>query len=183
MLNAGMFFVEVFASAAAGSTSLAADAADFAGDGANYGLSLGALAMGGLWSSRAALAKGLAMAAYGVGLLGYIGWMLVQGRLPEPVTMGAVGALALAVNVGVAVLLYAYRNGDANMRSVWLCTRNDAIGNLAVLGAALGVAGTATAWPDLLVSLLMAGLGLASAREVIRRARGELRLTPAVKAS
>ena len=88
--------------------------------------------------------------------------------------MGVVGALALAANLGVAWLLYAFREGDANMRSVWLCTRNDAIGNVAVLLAALGVFGTGTRWPDLLVAAVMAGLALAAGLSVIRQARQEL---------
>jgi Co/Zn/Cd efflux system component len=175
VLNAAMFFVELAGSAFSGSTSLAADAVDFAGDASNYGLSLAAIAAGGLWSSRAALVKGAAMAAYGIGIYIYVAWTIVEGGAPEPITMGVIGSLALAVNLGVAALLYAYRNGDANMRSVWLCTRNDAISNLAVLGAALGVFGTGTLWPDVAVALLMGSLGLWSAQEVVRRASGELR--------
>jgi Co/Zn/Cd efflux system component len=176
VVNVAMFLVEIAASATSGSAALAADAVDFAGDAANYGLSLAALAAGGLWVSRAALAKGLAMAAYGFGVLAYAGWRLWLGAPPEPITMGVVGALALAANLGVAWLLYAYRNGDANMRSVWLCTRNDAISNLAVLVAAAGVFGTSSVWPDVAVATIMAGLALSSARTVIAGALAELRL-------
>lgn len=175
VLNAAMFLVELAGSAASGSAALAADAVDFAGDAGNYALSLAAIAAGGLWASRAALGKGIAMATYGVGVFAYAAWCMSVGEPPEPITMGVIGVLALAVNLGVAVLLYAYRNGDANMRSVWLCTRNDAIGNLAVLAAAAGVVGTGTLWPDVAVALLMAGLGLWSAREVVGRALVELR--------
>lgn len=178
VVNATMFFVETSASAVSGSASLAADAVDFAGDAGNYALSLAALAAGGLWISRAALMKGLAMAAYGVGVVAYAGWRLWLGLPPEPITMGIVGMVALAANLGVAWMLYAYRNGDANMRSVWLCTRNDVLGNLAVLAAAAGVFGSGSVWPDVFVAAIMAGLALRSASEVIRTARAELVSSP-----
>jgi len=174
VVNGAMFFVEVLASAASGSASLAADAVDFAGDSGNYALSLAALAAGGLWVSRAALLKGLAMAAYGIGVMGFAGWRLWLGVPPEPITMGVVGALALAANLGVAWLLYAYRNGDANMRSVWLCTRNDVLGNLAVLAAAAGVLGSGSVWPDVAVAAIMASLALSASAQVVERARAEL---------
>jgi Co/Zn/Cd efflux system component len=151
-------------------------------DAANYALSLAAVAAGSLWASRAALAKGLTMGAYGMGVLAFAAWRLRLGAPPEPMTMGIVGALALATNLGVAWLLYAYRNGDANMRSVWLCTRNDAISNLAVLAAAAGVFGTSSVWPDVAVAAIMAGLALSSARSVIARALGELRVVNAARA-
>lgn len=173
-VNTAMFFVELATSIVSGSASLAADAADFAGDAVNYGLSLAAIAAGGFWASRTALLKGYAMAVYGMGVLAFTAWRVAVGEPPEPVMMGVVGTLALTANLGVAWLLYAYRNGDANMRSVWLCTRNDALGNLAVLAAAAGVFGTGTLWPDATAALLMAGLSLLSSREVIRRARAEL---------
>ena len=173
-VNAVMFAVEFAASASSGSAALAADAVDFAGDAANYGLSLAAIAAGGLWSARAALAKGTAMGVYGVGIVAFAAYRAAAGTPPEPFTMGAVGILALAANLGVAWLLYAYRSGDANMRSVWLCTRNDAIGNLAVLAAAAGVLSTGSLWPDVAVALLLAGLGLRAARDVIDHARAEL---------
>jgi Co/Zn/Cd efflux system component len=172
--NILMFFVELVASVTSGSTALAADAADFLGDSANYALSLGALALGGAWVSRVALLKGLAMSLYGIAVLAYAGWRAWLGVAPEPITMGVVGLLALAVNFGVAVLLYRFREGDANMRSVWLCTRNDVIANLLVLAAAIGVFGTGTVWPDVAVAAILAGLGLASGRVVIRAARREL---------
>ena len=169
-----MAAVEVGSSLSAGSVSLLADAVDFVGDAANYGLSLAVLAMALQWRSRVALIKGWSMAAFGVAVFGRGLWSLLTGQVPEPVTMGAVGLLALAANVGVALLLYAWRDGDANMRSVWLCTRNDAIGNLAVLAAALGVFGTGSAWPDLLVAAVMATLALTAARSVLMQARAEL---------
>jgi Co/Zn/Cd efflux system component len=174
LANAAMFFVELAASITSGSTALAADAADFLGDSANYALSLGALALGGAWLSRVALLKGIAMACYGVAVLAYAGWRAWLGAPPEALTMGLVGALAFSVNFGVAALLYRFREGDANMRSVWLCTRNDVIANLLVIGAALGVLGTGTVWPDVGVAAVLAGLGLTSGRSVIRQARLEL---------
>ncbi|MGH8224409.1 MAG: cation transporter [Woeseiaceae bacterium] len=173
--NAVMFFVELAASVSSGSSALAADAADFLGDSANYALSLGALAIGGAWISRVALLKGAAMALYGVAVLAYAGWRAWLGVAPDPLTMGLVGLLALGVNVGVAALLYRFREGDANMRSVWLCTRNDVIGNVAVLAAAAGVLGTGTVWPDAAVAGLLAILGLSSGGLVIRQAFTELR--------
>jgi Co/Zn/Cd efflux system component len=172
--NVLMFLLEVVAAAWSGSSALAADAADFLGDSANYALSLGALAVGGAWISRVALLKGVAMSLYGVGVLAYAAWRAWLGVPPEPLTMGVVGALALAVNFGVAALLYRFREGDANMRSVWLCTRNDVIANLAVLVAAAGVFGTGTIWPDVAVAAMLAMLGLSSGRVVIRQARAEL---------
>jgi Co/Zn/Cd efflux system component len=173
--NAAMFGVELLASVYSGSTALAADAADFLGDSANYALSLGALAVGGGWLSRVALLKGAAMSIYGIAVLAYAAWRAWLGVPPEPLTMGIVGTLALAVNFGVAALLYRFREGDANMRSVWLCTRNDVIANLLVLVAAAGVLGTATVWPDVAVAAVLAALGLSSGRVVIRQALAELR--------
>jgi Co/Zn/Cd efflux system component len=175
-VNAAMFLVEIATSAASGSAALAADAADFAGDAANYALSLAAIAAGGLWSTRAALAKGLALGTYGTAVLAYAGWRIALGTPPAAMTMGVVGTLALTANLAVAWLLYAYRNGDANMRSVWLCTRNDVLGNLAVLAAAAGVFGTGTLWPDVVVATLMAGLATHSAAQIVAGGRAELRL-------
>lgn len=172
--NVAMFFVELAASVYSGSSALAADAADFLGDSANYALSLGAIALGGAWVSRVALLKGMAMSFYGIGVLAYASYRAWLGVPPEPLTMGAVGLLAFAVNFGVAALLYRFREGDANMRSVWLCTRNDVIANLLVIGAAIGVFGTGTVWPDVAVAAVLAGLGLSAGTSVIRQARAEL---------
>ncbi|WP_431191526.1 cation transporter [Ottowia testudinis] len=173
-VNALMFLVEIVGGLHAGSVSLLADAVDFAGDAANYGLSLAVLSMGVLWRARAALVKGLSMGGYGLLVLGKTAWAAVSGVPPEPVTMGAIALLALAANVSVAVMLYAFREGDANMRSVWLCSRNDAIVNMAVGLAALGVLGTGGAWPDLSVAVVIAALALSAAWSVVRQARGEI---------
>ena len=174
LANAAMFFIEVGSGLASGSLSLLADAVDFAGDAASYGLSLAALGWALVWRSRVALLKAASMGLFGLLLLGAALWRLWAGAPPEALTMGAVGLLALAVNLGVAWLLYAFRNGDANLRSVWLCTRNDALGNLAVLAAAAGVFGTGRAWPDLAVAGIMAGLALSAGWAVLRQARAEL---------
>lgn len=174
-VNAAMFLVEVVAGLGASSVSLLADAVDFFGDAANYALSLAVLGLGVTWRARAAWIKGASMGAFGLFVLGRAAVGALGGSVPEAATMGAVGALALAANVGVSALLYAWRDGDANMRSVWLCSRNDAIGNVAVMVAALGVFGTGTALPDLLVATVMASLALSAAWSVMRQARGELR--------
>lgn len=176
VVNLAMFGVELAAGWGAGSVSLLADAVDFFGDVANYGLSLLVLSMSLAIRARTALLKGVSMGVYGLYVLAQAIWNGLHGVVPEALTMGIVGTVALAANVGVAVLLYAHRDGDANMRSVWLCSRNDAIGNLAILLAALGVFGTGSAWPDLGVAALMAGLGLSGATQVIRQARSELNL-------
>ncbi len=174
VLNAAMFFVELAAGVAAGSSSLLADAVDFAGDASNYALSLGALVLVPAWRPRVALFKGYSMGAYGILVLAITGWHAQRGTLPEAATMGAVALLALAVNVGVAALLYRYRQGDADMRSVWLCSRNDAITNVAVMAAAAGVMGTGSGWPDWIVALLLAGFALSAAVSVVRQARREI---------
>ena len=174
LINATMFFVEIIGGVAAGSVSLWADAADFAGDAANYGISLAVLSLGVAWRARAALVKGVSMAVFGLIVTGKTGWVALAGGAPEPLTMGVIAVLALVANLAAAGLLYAYRDGDANMRSVWLCSRNDAIGNLFVLAAAGGVFGTGQGWPDVAVALVMAGLALSSGVTVIRQARAEL---------
>jgi len=174
-VNAAMFFLEIAAGLSAGSVSLLADAIDFFGDAANYGLSIAVLSMAVAWRSRAALIKAASMLVFGVAVLGRAAWAAVSGHMPEPVTMGTVGLLALCANLGVAWLLYAFREGDANMRSVWLCTRNDAIGNVAVMLAAVGVFGTGTRWPDLAVAAVMAALAVSAGLSVIAQARRELR--------
>ncbi|MBX9665441.1 cation transporter [Novosphingobium sp.] len=174
-VNAGMFAVEMAAGAAADSRALQADALDFLGDAANYAISLLVAGMALAWRARAALAKGLA-------LIGLGGWVVITavlaalgGAAPEPELMGIIGALALAANTGVAIMLYRFRTGDANMRSVWICSRNDAIGNIAVMAAALGVFGIGTAWPDLIVAAILALLGISGGIQIVQQARRELR--------
>ena len=174
IVNAAMFAVEVASGIGSGSVSLLADAIDFFGDASNYALSLAVLAMAATIRSRAALFKAACMALFGVFVLGRALWVLLDGSVPEPVTMGVVAIAALVANVGVALLLYRYREGDANMRSVWICSRNDAFGNVAVGLAALGVFGTGSAWPDLAVAAAMAMLALTGAYSVGRQARTEL---------
>ncbi|SDU26650.1 Co/Zn/Cd efflux system component [Pseudomonas pohangensis] len=173
-VNLLMFAVEIGSGMRAGSVSLLADALDFLGDSANYAISLWVLGLGLAVRARAAQFKALSMLLFGLGVLAVALWNAWRGVLPDAPTMGLVGSLALLANLGVAALLYGYREGDSNMRSVWLCTRNDALGNLAVLLAALGVFGSGTAWPDLLVAGVMASLAISAALQVLRQAHGEL---------
>jgi Co/Zn/Cd efflux system component len=175
LVNGGMFLLEIAAGIESGSISLLADAIDFGGDAANYAISLVVLSMGLAWRARVAWSKGLAMAVFGVFILGRAAWAAFYGEAPEPMTMGVVGLLALVANLGVAWMLYAWREGDANMRSVWLCSRNDALGNIAVLLASVGVFGTGSRWPDLAVALVMSSLAISSGWMVLRQAGTEIR--------
>ena len=173
-LNGIMFAVEIVAGLAADSRALQADALDFLGDAANYAISLGVAGMAIVWRARAALAKAATMLTFGLWVLGSAIWGFFAGASPDAGTMGVIGTLALAVNLAVAAMLFRYRSGDANMRSVWICSRNDAISNIAVLAAAVGVFGTGSAWPDLVVAGIMAGLAVWGSVEVFKQARGEL---------
>ena len=150
-INGGMFVTEIVAGAIAGSVSLQADALDFLGDSFNYAISLAVIGFALTWRARAALFKGLTMAALGLWILGAAAWHVVVGRVPEPIVMGVVGSLALLANALVELLLYRFRGSEANLRSAWICSRNDVLGNLAVLLAALGVFGTGSYWPDIAV--------------------------------
>jgi Co/Zn/Cd efflux system component len=174
-INGLMFVVEVGAGLAAGSASLQADALDFLGDAANYGISLLVVGLALRYRASAALAKGGTMGAFGLWIVGIIVWHAAHGTLPSAFTMGTVGFMALIANAASSGLLWSYRSGDANMRSAWICTRNDVIGNLAVLCAALGVFGTGTGWPDIIVAAIMAALALQGAATVVRQALIELR--------
>ena len=174
VVNAAMFLVEIVAGVQSGSLSLLADAVDFAGDAMNYAVSLAVLASALAWRARAAMLKAVSMMGFGLYVLGAALWSVWYGGVPLTTTMGAIALLALVANIAVAWMLYAFREGDANMRSVWLCSRNDAIGNLAVFIAALGVFGTGSAWPDLAVASLMAALALHGGWTVLQQARGEL---------
>src|SRR5712671_8117176 len=174
-INAVMFGVEVIAGVAAGSASLQADALDFLGDAANYGISLLVVGMALRYRAMAAFAKGVSMGAFGLWVIATVVWHAVQGTLPSAVMMGAVGFAALTANAVSFGILWFYRTGDANMRSAWICTRNDVLGNLAVLLAALGVFGTGSGWPDIIVAVIMAALAIQGAALVIRQANAELR--------
>lgn len=178
-INLAMFAVELASGLFARSVSLQADALDFLGDSANYLLTLMVLSMSVRWRSGAALVKGASMGLFGFWVIGQAAWNLYHGTLPGAFVMGSVGLLALGANLASAALLYAFRSGNANMRSVWLCSRNDAIGNLAVMLAAAGVFSLGSAWPDLLVAVILAGLAFSSAFAVTRQAIGELRAEPA----
>lgn len=178
-LNATMFAVELVAGTLAHSRSLQADALDFLGDAANYAISLGVAGLALQWRARTALIKGITILIFGIAVLGSALWGLVNGSSPDPIAMGAVGFLALLVNVSVALMLYRYRTGDANMRSVWICSRNDAINNLLVIGAGLAVLWTGSGLPDLLVAFMMAALGIGGGWQIVRQAIAELRPTPA----
>lgn len=180
LLNAAMFVVEIGAGVAAGSVSLLADALDFLGDAANYAVSLFVLGAPLVWRARAALLKAASMAAFGLWVAGEAIFSAVTGIVPLAITMGAVGALALGVNLLVTLMLFRYRDGDSNMRSVWICSRNDALGNLAVMAAAAGVLGTGTGWPDIAVAAIMASLALWGAWQVARLALRELNGTAGV---
>lgn len=174
LINAGMFVLEISSGLHAGSVALLADSLDFLGDTGNYAISLFVLSMSLHWRARAAQFKAVSMALFGVWVLAATAWHAWQGGVPLAATMGLIGGIALLANLASAALLYAWRDGDSNMRSVWLCTRNDALGNIAVLVAALAVVGSASAWPDLLVAGIMASLALTSAWQVLRQARKEL---------
>lgn len=174
IVNAGMFLAELAAGEIADSRSLQADALDFFGDAANYAISLGVAGLALSWRAKASLVKGATLAALGAYVM--IGALVSAfiGASPEPRIMGAVGILALIANVAVALMLYRFRDGESNMQSVWICSRNDAIANIAVVGAALGVFGTGTAWPDLIVAAIMATIGISGGIKIIRLALSEL---------
>jgi Co/Zn/Cd efflux system component len=181
-INAAMFVVEIAAGVAAGSASLQADALDFFGDAANYGISLFVVGMALRYRAFAALAKGASMGLFGLWVIGAAAWHGLHGTLPGALAMGIIGFTALLANAASFGLLWAYRAGDANMRSAWICTRNDVLGNLAVLAAALGVFGTGTGWPDIVVATIMAGLALQGSATVMRQSLGELRQPVAARA-
>jgi Co/Zn/Cd efflux system component len=176
-INAAMFLLEVVAGAHARSSSLQADALDFLADAANYAISLFVVAASLRRRAAAALVKGASMGVFGVWVLGLTVYQALTGVVPRAEVMGAVGVLALLANVGVLALLISFRRGDSNMRSVWICSRNDVLGNAAVLLAASGVFATRTGWPDVVVALCMAALALWGAAQVVSQAVGELRGT------
>ncbi len=174
-INAAMFALEVVAGMAAGSASLQADALDFLGNSGNYAISLFVAGMALRYRASAALLKGATMGAFGVWVLGVTAWHVLHGTLPNSLTMGTVGILALIANAVSFGLLYRHRGGNSNMRSAWICTRNDVLGNIAVLVAALGVFGTGTGWPDVIVAIIMASLAIQGAYVVLKQSWFELR--------
>ena len=178
-INLIMFAVEIGAGWRAQSLALQADALDFLGDSANYAVALFVLGRSLAWRAGTALAKGAVMLGFGVFLAGASAYHALTGSAPEAAVMGVVGGLALAANVACALMLFGFRGADANLRAVWLCSRNDAIGNLAVLAAAAGVVLSGTAWPDLLVGLVLAALAVWAGLSVMRQARAELAIGPA----
>lgn len=175
LVNLAMFFVEIVASHIGDSMSLQADALDFFGDAANYAISLFVLGMALHLRARASVIKALTMGLFGLWVIGSALYRIFVGSEPEPMIMGSIALLALFANVSVAVLLYRFREGDSNMRSIWLCSRNDAIGNMAVLIAATGVVATASRWPDLIVALVIASLSLSAAYTILKLAFKEMR--------
>lgn len=182
-VNAVMFAAEMVAGIAGGSKALQADALDFLGDSANYAISLGVAGMVLVWRARAALLKGATLGLLGLYVMAATLWAAWHGTVPKAEMMGVVGVVALIANGGVALMLYRFRSGDANMRSVWICSRNDAIGNVAVVLAAAGVFGTGTAWPDLIVAGVMAALGISGGVQIVRQALAELRTTGSAEQS
>ena len=174
-INALMFFVEMSAGRLAQSQALQADALDFLGDALTYGLSLAVIGSSIAVRTNAALFKGFSLLAVGAWVFGSTVYRVFYGGVPTAEIMGWVGFLALVANCASVLLLMSYKDGDANVRSVWLCSRNDAIGNIAVMFAALGVWGTASGWPDLIVAGIMASLFLSSATQIIRQSLDERR--------
>ena len=172
--NFAMFVVEIVASRISDSMSLQADALDFFGDAANYAISLFVVGMALTVRAKASLFKSATMALFGTWVIGSAIYRAMVGSSPEPVTMGTVALMALVVNVSVAALLFQYKDGDSNRQSIWLCSRNDAIGNIAVMLAAVGVFASSSRWPDLVVAAVIAGLNISAAIRVMGLARGEL---------
>ena len=175
-INAVMFVVEMVMGHLAGSRALQADALDFLGDTLTYGISLAVIGASLRIRATAALAKGFSLLAMGLWVFGSTVYSIFILGTPQAGVMGIVGFLALLANVASVLLLINYKDGDANVRSVWLCSRNDAIGNVAVMIAALGVWGTSTGWPDLIVAGIMATLFLSSAAQILTQALREWRL-------
>lgn len=175
VINAAMFLVEMAAGQLAGSQALQADALDFLGDTLTYGISLAVIGRSLNVRSGAALLKGSSLLLMGMWVFGSTLYHVLILGLPRAEIMGGIGILALAANLASVLLLLRYKDGDANVRSVWLCSRNDAIGNVAVMIAALAVWGSASAWPDLLVAGIMAGVFLTSSTQILRQAWVERR--------
>src|SRR5580704_4109223 len=174
-LNGVMFLVELVAGRISGSQALQADALDFLGDTMTYGISLAVIGASLKTRATAALFKGISLSVMGLFVFGSTAYQLLVLGLPRAEIMGSIGFLALAANAASVLLLMRYKDGDANVRSVWLCSRNDAIGNVIVMIAALTVWGTACAWPDLAVAGVMAAIFLTSSVQILRQAWMEYR--------
>ena len=174
-LNAIMFGVEIVAGLEAGSLSLLADAMDFLGDTASYSLALYVMAKSMRWRAGAALLKGSVMLVFGLWVLSMAVMAIMGLHTPDPITMGAVGVLAFIVNVISALLVFRFSKGDSNLRSVWICSRNDALANVAVVIAASGVFTLQQGWPDIAVALIIAGLALFGSFQVITHALRDLK--------
>jgi Co/Zn/Cd efflux system component len=174
-INGAMFLTEIVAGQLAGSQALKADALDFLADTVTYGLSLAVIGATLRTRATAALFKGLSLSLMSLWVFGSTVYHTLVLGLPKAEVMGAISVLALAANLASVLLLRPYKDGDANVRSVWLCSRNDAIGNVIVMAAALGVWGSATAWPDLAVAAVMAGIFLTSSVQILRQAWSEYR--------
>ena len=168
-----MFLIEAVAGILSNSTALLADSVDMLGDAIIYGFSLYVVGRGAVWQGRAALLKGLIMAAFGVGVLLHVVFKVVHGLVPTAEVMGVVGVLALVANAYCLLLLWRHRGDDINMRSSWVCSRNDVIGNAGVLLAAVGVNRMGSAWPDIVIGLLVAGVFCRSAILILRDVRQE----------
>ncbi len=175
VINAGMFLVELSAGLAGGSAGLQADAMDFMGDAASYGISLAVLSMAAVWRTRAAMLKGTTMMLFGFWVAGTIVYHWQTGTVPSYELMGGIGLAAMAANIVCAVILFRFRGTDANMRSVWLCTRNDVLSNIAIVIAASGVWVSGSGLPDLIVAAIIAGLAFTGAVDILKRVRQEFR--------
>lgn len=178
LLNAGYGVIEIVGGFIAGSQALKADALDFLGDGMISFLGLIAVGWGLAARAKAAMLQGIFLGVLGVGVLVATSYRVLVVQQPEAQLMGILGLIALAVNIAAAAVLLPHRHGDANVRAVWLFSRNDAIGNLAVVVAAGLVAWTRTPWPDLIVATIVAALFLHSSTAIIRDARNDLRGSP-----
>lgn len=175
LINAAMFAVELAAGAFAGSMALTADSLDFLADSLTYAISLWVIGKAASWRAWAAFGKGISLAVMGVGVFATTVYQVFVLGVPNAAVMSGIGLMALAANVASVLILYNWRDGDANVRSVWLCSRNDAIGNIAVVVAAGLVWMTGTGWPDVIVALLMSGLFLRSAQQILAQSIAELR--------
>ena len=174
IINFVMFGVEIMAGHISGSQALMADALDFFADGITYTISLLVIGMALRVRSIAAMAKGISLLLMGLWVMGSTIYDVFFLVTPKAEIMGVIGFMALIANLASVLILMRWRDGDANIRSVWLCSRNDAIGNVAVMLAAVGVFGTGTGWPDLIVAGIMASLFINSSIKIIRQSRQEM---------